>query len=173
MATMSTERVCGARRCSKRKIPCQVPSASLPPTMGITSLVRVIAIRRWLVVSSGPSSVCVYAGVMAWLRENEREIYVSTITIGELRRGIERLPEGSRKTKLRHWLQSLCDCMKGRVLTFSTSSAHVWGQLKAKWDAAGIVMPTLDSQSSEPGAIYLSDFNVKPVRPADRGALEH
>ena len=86
------------------------------------------------------------AGVMAWLRENEREIYVSTITIGELRRGIERLPEGARKTKLRHWLQSLCDCMKGRILAFSTSSAHVWGQLKAKWDAAGLVIPTLDSQ---------------------------
>ena len=86
------------------------------------------------------------AGVMAWLRENEREIYVSTITIGELRRGIERLPEGTRKEKLRHWLQSLCDCMKGRVLAFSTSSAHVWGQLKAKWDAAGLVVPTLDSQ---------------------------
>jgi toxin FitB len=86
------------------------------------------------------------ARVMAWLRENEREIYVSTITIGELRRGIEGLPEGVRKTKLRHWLQSLCDCMKGRVLGFSTSSAHVWGQLKAKWDAAGQVLPTLDSQ---------------------------
>lgn len=86
------------------------------------------------------------AGVMAWLRENEREIYVSTITIGELRRGIERLPDGTRKEKLRHWLQSLCDCMKGRVLAFSTSSAHIWGQLKANWDAAGLVVPTLDSQ---------------------------
>jgi len=86
------------------------------------------------------------AGVMAWLRENERELYVSTITVGELRRGIERLPDGARKTKLRHWLQSLCDCMQGRVLSFSTSSAHVWGQLKAKWDAAGLVVPTLDSQ---------------------------
>jgi predicted nucleic acid-binding protein len=86
------------------------------------------------------------AGVMAWLRENERELYVSTITIGELRRGIERIPESARKTKLRHWLQSLCDCMQGRVLSFSTSSAHVWGQLKAKWDAAGVVVPTLDSQ---------------------------
>ena len=86
------------------------------------------------------------AGVMAWLRENERDLYVSTITIGELRRGIERLPEGARKTKLRHWLQSLCDCLQGRVLSFSTSSAHVWGQLKAKWDAAGLVIPTLDSQ---------------------------
>ena len=86
------------------------------------------------------------AAVMAWLRENERNLYVSTITIGELRRGIERLPEGARKTKLRHWLQSLCDCMQGRVLGFSTSSAHVWGQLKAKWDAAGLVIPTFDSQ---------------------------
>jgi len=86
------------------------------------------------------------AAVMAWLRENERELYVSTITIGELRRGIERIPESARKTKLRHWLQSLCDCMQGRVLSFSTSSAHVWGQLKAKWDAAGVVVPTLDSQ---------------------------
>ena len=86
------------------------------------------------------------AGVMAWLRENERELYVSTITIGELRRGIERIPESARKTRLRHWLHSLCDCMQGRVLSFSTSSAHVWGQLKAKWDAAGVVVPTLDSQ---------------------------
>ena len=86
------------------------------------------------------------ARVMAWLRENELGLYVSTITIGELRRGIERLPDGGRKTKLRQWLQSLCDCMKGRVLGYSTSCAHVWGQLKAKWDAVGIVVPTLDSQ---------------------------
>ena len=86
------------------------------------------------------------ARVMAWLRDNESELYVSTITIGELRRGIERLPDGPRKTKLRHWLQSLCDCMKGRILAFSMGSAHVWGQLKAKWDNAGLVVPTLDSQ---------------------------
>ena len=36
--------------------------------------------------------------------------------------------------------------MKGRVLSFNTSTAHVWGQLKAKWDAGGIVIPSLDSQ---------------------------
>jgi len=97
-------------------------------------------------VLSEPAKPRPDARVIAWLRENERELYVSTITIGELRRGIERLPEGARKRKLRGWLQSLCDCMKGRVLAFSTSSAHVWGQLKAKWDAAGLVVPTLDSQ---------------------------
>ena len=84
--------------------------------------------------------------VIAWLRENEGELYVSTVTIGEIRRGIEGLADGKRKTQLRAWLQSLCDCMKGRVLSFNTSTAHIWGQLKAKWDHAGIVVPSLDSQ---------------------------
>ena len=84
--------------------------------------------------------------VVKWLRDHEAELYVSTITIGELRRGIERLPDGKRKTQLRTWLQSLCDCMKGRVLSFNVSTAHVWGQTKAAWDREGIVLPSLDSQ---------------------------
>lgn len=86
------------------------------------------------------------AKVVAWLRQHESELYVSTITIGEIRRGIERLPEGKRKAKLRAWLQSLCDCLQGRILTFNTSTAHVWGQLKAKWEKAEVTMPSLDSQ---------------------------
>jgi len=86
------------------------------------------------------------AQVAVWLRENEKDLYISTVTIGEIRRGIERLPNGRRKTQLRAWLQALCDCMKGRVLSFNTSTAHVWGQLKAKWDRAGIAVSSLDSQ---------------------------
>lgn len=86
------------------------------------------------------------AKVVAWLHKHESELYVSTITIGEIRRGIERLPDGKRKTQLRNWLTSLCNCMKGRVLSFNTSTAHVWGQLKAKWARAGITVPSLDSQ---------------------------
>jgi len=38
--------------------------------------------------------------VVEWLCKHERELYVSTVTIGEIRRGIERLPEGKRKTQL-------------------------------------------------------------------------
>ena len=86
------------------------------------------------------------ASVVAWLRQHESALYVSTITIGEIRRGIERRPDGKRKTQLRAWLQSLCDCMKGRVLSFNTSTAHIWGQLKAKWDRAGLRVSSLDSQ---------------------------
>lgn len=84
--------------------------------------------------------------VIAWLRQHESELYVSTITIGEIRRGIERLPDGKRKSQLQQWLQSLCDCMQGRILGFNTSTAHVWGQLKAKWEKSGVNVPSLDSQ---------------------------
>ena len=84
--------------------------------------------------------------VVAWLRDHESELYVSAVTLGELRRGIERLPAGRRQTQLRAWLMALGECMRGRVLSFNASTAHVWGQLKAKWDAAGVVVPSLDSQ---------------------------
>ncbi len=86
------------------------------------------------------------AQVVEWLRTNETNLYVSTITIGEIRRGIERLASSKRRTQLRDWLGALCDCMRGRVLSFNTSTAHVWGQLKARWDRAGINISSLDSQ---------------------------
>lgn len=97
-------------------------------------------------VFSEPAKPHPDAKVMSWLEAHENELYVSTITIGEMRRGIERLADGRRKAQLHSWLLDLCDCMKGRVLSFNTSTAHVWGQLKAKWDRAGIVVTSLDSQ---------------------------
>lgn len=84
--------------------------------------------------------------VVDWLRVNESELYISTLTVGEIRRGIERLPAGKRHDQLLAWLQKLCDCMKGRILAFNLSTAHVWGQLKAGWDGQGITLPSLDSQ---------------------------
>ena len=73
--------------------------------------------------------------VVTWLRAHESELYICTITIGEIRRGIERLPEGRRKTQLRAWLLALCDSMKGRILGFNASTAHVWGQIQAGREA--------------------------------------
>lgn len=84
--------------------------------------------------------------VVTWLREHEAELYLSTITIAELRRGIENLAAGKRKAALQSWLTGLCKRMEGRILSFNTSTAHVWGQLVAKWDKKGTTIPSLDSQ---------------------------
>lgn len=86
------------------------------------------------------------AQVIGWLRDHEPDLYLSTITIGELRRGIENLPAGKRKTALQSWFTNLCKRMEGRILSFNTSTAHVWGQLVAAWDKMGTTVPSLDSQ---------------------------
>ncbi len=36
--------------------------------------------------------------------------------------------------------------MEGRILSFNTSTAHVWGQLIAAWDKKGTGLPSLNSQ---------------------------
>jgi predicted nucleic acid-binding protein len=84
--------------------------------------------------------------VVSWLREHEADLYLSTISIGELRRGIESLPSGKRKTALQSWFTGLCKRMDGRILSFNTSTAHVWGQLVASWDRKGTNVPSLDGQ---------------------------
>ena len=59
ITVMKTLRRCGARRCSKRKMPCHVPSCIFPFTIGTVSLVRVRTMRMCDGMSSLPSESCV------------------------------------------------------------------------------------------------------------------
>ena len=44
-------------------------------------------------------------GVVAWLAEaDEDRIFISVITVAELRHGVERLPAGARRERLDTWL---------------------------------------------------------------------
>lgn len=83
--------------------------------------------------------------VVAWLRENESEIFVSVITIAEIRRGIERLPQGKRREELTCWLSGLSTKMKRSILSYNRSVAHVWGQMRGKLDTEGIHLASMDS----------------------------
>jgi len=82
--------------------------------------------------------------VVAWITAHRKELYISSISIAEIRRGIERLPEGRRKTACKLWFTKLCKDTKDRTLSFNASTAHVWGQLAAKWERAGVTVPDLD-----------------------------
>ncbi|MEM7602473.1 MAG: type II toxin-antitoxin system VapC family toxin [Verrucomicrobiota bacterium] len=82
--------------------------------------------------------------VVEWLRENEALIFVSTITIAEIRRGIERLPDGTRKTEYHRWLSSIGHTMKGSILSFNRAVAHTWGQMQGSLDGQGIKLSPFD-----------------------------
>lgn len=81
---------------------------------------------------------------IAWLGQLPNEaLYVSVLTLGEIRKGIERLKDKRRREKLRLWLEhELPDWFQDRVLPIGLAVADRWGRLLAE---VGRPVPSIDS----------------------------
>lgn len=82
--------------------------------------------------------------VLAWFSEvPDESLYISVLTIGEIRKGVEGLADGKRKEKLRIWLEhELPEWFDGRVLDIDAAVAERWGRLQAD---AKRPIPAIDS----------------------------
>ena len=101
---------------------------------------------RYLVdadVLSEPTKPAPHAGVVRWLKENERDIAVDPIILGEIRFGIVLLPRSKRRTRLEQWF----DAGVGRLvcLPWETETGLRWARLLAALRASGREMPIKDS----------------------------
>lgn len=77
--------------------------------------------------------------VESWLgRADEDTLFVSVITLGELRYGIELLPAGRRRDRLEEWFtEALLPRFEGRVLPVTETVADRWGRIKASARSVG------------------------------------
>ena len=82
--------------------------------------------------------------LISWLDKIPGEaLFVSVLSLGEIRKGIEALSDRRRREKLRIWLEhDLPAWFEGRVLPVDLAVADRWGRLLA--DARRPV-PTIDS----------------------------
>ena len=82
--------------------------------------------------------------VAAWFEEVADEaLHLSVLTLGELRRGVEKLPASKRKEKLRYWLEhELPEWFGDRLLPVDAAVADAWGRLQA---TAERTLPAIDS----------------------------
>ena len=65
--------------------------------------------------------------------EQEQPLYVASITIGELRRGVDlirRRGDGAQADALEHWLALLLEAYGDRVLVLDAEAAQLWGRLR-------------------------------------------
>jgi toxin FitB len=77
---------------------------------------------------------------------DSEDIYLSVITIGEIVKGIEKLPKSRRKTDLQLWLkEDLLVRFEGNILLLDTETLMKWGVLMAHLEATGKIMPAIDS----------------------------
>lgn len=84
--------------------------------------------------------------VMEWTdAANEASLYLSVLTLGEIRKGLAALPQGTRRTRLETWLEvDLKARFHGRILPVDDAVADRWGLLTAEAKRKGKPLPVID-----------------------------
>jgi toxin FitB len=79
--------------------------------------------------------------LLQWMAsQSDEDLYISSLTIAEIRRGILEKPKGKKRDQLDAWFtgpegpQSL---FRGRVLSFDEAAALAWARLMSEGRAAG------------------------------------
>lgn len=96
------------------------------------------------------------AGVMAWLAEADEDgVFLSVVTLAELRHGIERMAAGQRRRRLNEWLANdLLFRFEGRVLPVDVTVADSWGRLTASREAFGRPISVADAFIAATAAVH-------------------
>ncbi len=84
--------------------------------------------------------------VVNWLNQTPNErLFLSVIAIGELRKGITRLPDSNKKNRLTNWLNTLLDNYESRILPINLTVAETWGNIQAHAETNGTPLASIDS----------------------------
>ena len=107
------------------------------------------AISEW--VKPRPNS-----GLMRWMESaDEDTIFMSVISLAELRYGVERMPAGRRRRSLDDWLhRELPLRFENRILPIDDSIAVAWGKTVSRSEAAGRPVSVMDAFLSATAEIH-------------------
>ncbi len=85
--------------------------------------------------------------VLEWLAAQPDEaLFLSALTLGELRRGILLLDEGKKRRTLLRWLeQEIEPGFDGRIVAIDAVVMRAWAELQERATRTGRALPVMDS----------------------------
>jgi predicted nucleic acid-binding protein len=85
-------------------------------------------------------------GVVDWIdAADEAILYLSVLTLGEIRKGLAGLAQGRRRTHLETWLEvELQERFAGRIVPIDAAVADRWGLITAAAKAKGKTLSVID-----------------------------
>jgi toxin FitB len=84
--------------------------------------------------------------VLDWFTNQPPEtVYLSVVTIGEITKGIQKLPLSRRRTGLEAWLEEVLVEFQQRIVGIDLGTMVLWGELTGRLEPQGRMLPTLDS----------------------------
>jgi toxin FitB len=112
--------------------------------------------------------------VLAWIEAaDESLLYLSVLTLGEIRKGVAALPQSRRRSRLETWLEvELQARFSGRILCIDAAVADRWGLLAANAKASDKTLSTIDGLLAATAIHHnltvvsrnVSDFTSVPVQ---------
>ncbi len=98
------------------------------------------AVSEWVKPRPNP-------GVIRWMESaDEDRVFLSVISLAELRYGVDRMAAGARRNRLEQWLRDELPLrFEGRILPIDPRIAEKWGQIVARADALGRPMGAMDA----------------------------
>lgn len=84
--------------------------------------------------------------VVSWVEKMDEDLlYLSVLTLGEIRKGIMTLSPASRRVSIEAWLEKdLQDRFAGRILTITEGVADRWGILAGSHQLKKLTLPVID-----------------------------
>ena len=124
-------------------------------------------------VISEPLKVAGNTNVLAWMDAQIIEtLYLSTISLAELRFGIAALPEGKRRDALRFSLeQRVLPLFTGRILPFDDPASQSYALLRARARAAGQAIAPADGYIAAVAATHGFVVATRDTSPFDAVGL--
>jgi len=94
--------------------------------------------------------------VISWVTQNnEEDFYLSTLTFGELHKGISKLFPSKRRAFLHQWVEyELKERFENRIIDIDLKVAKVWGEIQGQAELKGCPMPAIDSLIAATGAAH-------------------
>lgn len=75
---------------------------------------------------------------------NDEDLYLSVITIGEIKKGISLLPDSRRQRDLTAWFYKIEVDYKDRILAIDSETGIIWGEITANLQKKGLIIGTAD-----------------------------
>ena len=73
--------------------------------------------------------------VLRWLGSVDYgDVYLSALTVGEIKKGAAKLEAGRKKVELQNWLDKLRNRFAGRILPITEATFLVWGKMYAEFE---------------------------------------
>ena len=83
--------------------------------------------------------------VTKWFQTVEnQQLCISSLTLGELQYGISQLADGTKKTDLITWFESMETAFSEQTFPVTNEIAMCWGRTRAQLRTQGIQLPVID-----------------------------